>query len=120
MRLAKRLSVIAATVALAGGAAMQPASAAQLYTEYYGTQVRVDNDPGDGAASWIWVYGSTEQGATGTKVEILYSPTHTGVLGVGPGEAAAIDLPEDVQAIDIYNYSNNGDGATRSTGWLYL
>lgn len=121
MRLAERLSVVAVSVALAGAAAIHPASAAQRCTAFRGTQVCVDNEPGDGASSWIWVYGSTEQGVTGIKVDILYSTTHTGLLtDIHPGEALSRDLPEDVQAIDIYNLTDTGDGGTLSTGWVYL
>ncbi|MFJ6837909.1 hypothetical protein [Streptomyces sp. NPDC091209] len=117
-RLAKRLSVITATVALAGIAAMQPASAAQLYLEFDGTQVQVDNDPGDGAASWIWEYGSTWNGATMSHVDIMYSNFSYGALEVQPGEAAAIDLRRDVQAVSVCTVFNGSNW--QCTDWQFI
>ncbi|MER6535762.1 hypothetical protein ABT215_18540 [Streptomyces sp900105755] len=117
-RLAKRLSVVAGIIALAGVAAMQPASAAQLYHEFDGTQVQVDNDPGNGAPSWIWEYGSTWNGATKGHVDIMYANATYGAFEVQPGEAAAINLQHDVQAVSICTVFNGSNW--QCTGWQFI
>ncbi|UCM86844.1 hypothetical protein [Streptomyces marincola] len=71
----KRLSAMAAaaaTAALAGllGPAAQPAAASQVTTHYQGVSAAFDNNPGNGAESWVWVHAGA--GVSAGSVEYAF------------------------------------------------
>jgi hypothetical protein len=63
MRLKKlaQTIIVSATAALTGGLLLtSPASAAQITAYHNGAEAAFDNNPGDGAASWVWVWNGSK------------------------------------------------------------
>ncbi|MER6540700.1 hypothetical protein ABT215_44570 [Streptomyces sp900105755] len=108
MRSAKRLAIVAATIALAGMAAMQPASAVQRYASQNwdgsGAQAELDTAPGDGAQSWVWVYQPSGQGVFKGSVDYMYADGSWDSLLVDAGQAAAADVSTPVIGIRACSY----------------
>lgn len=120
-RLAKRVAFVAAAVASAGAFLVQPASAAQVDAYFHGTHAAVDNNPGDGAAGWVWVYGSTESGTIGGSIQYQYWDGSIHELTVGRGATASRDTSSGIKGfractnnyIDGYDFQACG-------GWTYF
>ncbi|GGM16687.1 MULTISPECIES: hypothetical protein [Micromonospora] len=66
-----------------------------------GAQVQIDNCPGNGAASWGWVYGSPDYSWTDVYVRFPSGTELT--LTAGSGTANTANWYEDVSTVAICN-----------------
>jgi hypothetical protein len=121
--------LVAATVAVAGVGLALPASASGTVTcdgyfckataldgggHYF--EAEVTNNPGDGAASWIWVW--TNQSAYKAHTDYYLRDDGTMHKYYSPLNGAnSMDLPKDVTAFRVCG-SNGGAGDTCSS-WAH-
>ena len=98
--IARRIIVMTAAVAAAIVLAVQPAFATVLQINRYGAIVQLDTAPGNGAPSWVWVYGSPASYSPATRAQYMYVGSNTiHTLEVRRRESAAVSTPEEVRAI---------------------
>lgn len=90
-------------------------------TNYY-AQAQVDNNPGNGASSWVW--GSNYRGTTLASVDYMYYDGSGGALRILPGTSESLNLPKDVWKFRICWVTEDhdpGDYYTwNCTGWAYF
>jgi hypothetical protein len=100
LRTAVRASVISAAIALSAGAVVIPAaSASQVTVSADGAQAAYDNNPGNGAQSWVWVYAG---GTIHTKVTIHFvDGSSTYVEVYNPGYSQSFNLSKDVRYLRL-------------------
>ncbi|MEU0851241.1 hypothetical protein ABZ387_25230 [Streptomyces flaveolus] len=85
-----------ATVAL--GLNAGTASAA-TYVSVWGAEGRYDNNPGNGAASWIWVY--TGDNSEARLTYILNDGSRHELTATGTYSSATASLNQDVRTIQV-------------------
>ncbi|SCF76085.1 hypothetical protein GA0115259_102163 [Streptomyces sp. MnatMP-M17] len=85
----KRMTFVAAVAACVGVLFVQPAFAAQTEISFQGTRAAVDNSPGNGAAGWVWVYGSSQLGSLGGSVGYRLWDGTEGELAAAKGKTAS-------------------------------
>ncbi|MEV5155643.1 hypothetical protein AB0K81_27500 [Streptomyces werraensis] len=105
-------AVVAATIAVAGvGIAAPSASAASVTVSVWGAQGQFDNNPGNGAASWIWAYTGSNYSA---RLDYQYYNDNTvRHLDVnGRNTSASANLSSDVWRIRICVPAGAMDGVT--------
>jgi hypothetical protein len=93
----KRTAIVASVVALAGVLSAGPAAAATSI-KFHGTEAQVDNNPGNGAAGWVWVYGSTEYRVVEGFVEYKFDDGVVHVLRIGRGKSASRSTSSAIQS----------------------
>ncbi|MEO3876339.1 hypothetical protein ABGB18_46890 [Nonomuraea sp. B12E4] len=95
-----RTAVVAAALALTGvSLSAQPASADQVVLDFLGAQGAFDNNPGNGAESWVWIWSGTS-GAAG--IEYRFYDNTSGYLEViGHHTSATRFLDRDVWRIRL-------------------
>ncbi|TYB64768.1 hypothetical protein FXF51_20120 [Nonomuraea sp. PA05] len=88
-----RATAVALTLAVAGTAlAAQPASAStKIY--YMSTQGEYDNNPGNGAQAWVWVWSN---GAAGGRIVWEHYDGTGGTMYVGHGVSASRNVSKDI------------------------
>ncbi|GAA0591718.1 hypothetical protein GCM10009534_27490 [Kribbella sandramycini] len=92
--------VAAASAAVAVTLAVQPAFAAVVQIDRFGATVQLDTAPGNGAPSWVWVYGAGDNWAISTRAQYMYVGSKTiHTLQVGRRKSASVSTPEEVRAI---------------------
>ena len=105
-RITPRAAVVAVATAFACLLTAEPALAAQVTVSYHGTDAAADNSPGNGAAGWVWVHGSTEYKAVGGTIEYQHWDGTRGELSAGRGASASESLGKSVKGfracIDSY------------------
>lgn len=96
----KSLTTIAAIVAVAGAAlTAQPAAAATTLT-FDITQAQFDDNPGNGAESWIWFWMGTPTATSRfAELDYEYYDGSIGVLTGEPNTGVSENLPKDVWRI---------------------
>ncbi|MER5595981.1 hypothetical protein [Streptomyces sp. NPDC002265] len=118
-RLAKRLSVIAATAALTGIAAMPSASAAQQWAWYDQTQAQVDTAPNNGAPSWVWGYVADNGNISLVRgsVDYMYADGSVNSVWIGKGQSLAINTSQRVIGIRACEEKRSWDGTYSQFWW---
>jgi hypothetical protein len=106
-----RVAAIAAVAAVTGVGFTQVAEAAPVGLTYAGIQTQVDNDPGNGAASWAWAYSSSSVGG----VEVEYYDGHTLKLNATK-TGASKSLGASVWRFRVFNIEPTG-GTTFYSNW---
>jgi hypothetical protein len=109
-----RASVIAAMAAVTGLGLTQAADAASVDLAYGGIEAQVDDNPGNGAAAWVWVYASSGH-AGGVQYE--FYDGNTASLSVGDGQSTAKSLAADVWRFQIFVFDRYGHASY--TAWKY-
>ncbi|MBP2702948.1 hypothetical protein JOL79_03920 [Microbispora sp. RL4-1S] len=98
LRNVAKAAVVATAVAAAGvSLTAQPASAATT-VDWYSAQGQFDNNPGNGAASWVWVYAGPN---TSAAVEYQYYNGATGRVTANTWGAASANLGQDIWRIRV-------------------
>jgi hypothetical protein len=116
-----KATMVAVTAALTGVLVAQPASAAQEDYYYNGTHAAVDNHPGNGAASWVWVYGSTIKGASGGTIQYQLTDLSGGGLSVGRGKTAYRNNRLPVRAFRAcMDWNADGEYGQSCGSWRFL
>ncbi|MGW1530494.1 hypothetical protein [Streptomyces sp. NPDC002159] len=87
--ISKKAALVAAAAAFVSVGFAQTASAGTSEVTYHGTHAQVDTAPGNGAAGWVWVYGSKESHATGGSIEYQLKDGTTHSLTAARGETAS-------------------------------
>ncbi|MDX2709485.1 hypothetical protein PV350_42670 [Streptomyces sp. PA03-6a] len=96
----------------------QPASANDTL-HYKGAVAETDDNPGNGAASWIWISaGSLNWDFRAANLEYQLINGTSDVLYANRGEAVARSLNSELKAIRLCVYTNYGDGYYCSD-WRY-
>jgi hypothetical protein len=108
----KAAAVAAAVTAVGVSVAPQSASAS-VYWSWHGYQVEYDNNPGDRAPSWAWLFNG---GANTAFVEVyLGGPNYNSSLLASPGKAAGHEYTADIQAFKVCEYVHN---TVECSGWM--
>ncbi|WP_143194354.1 hypothetical protein [Micromonospora sp. CB01531] len=117
--IAKKAAFIATAAAFMVALFSAPASAAAYDVYYYETHAQADNSPGNGAASWVWVYNGGGFGVVAGSVDYQLRDGSSGSLVVY-GSAASRSLNSDVRQIracqEWVNY-NTGLFYWTCSGW---
>ena len=93
-----KAAVVATAVAVAGvSLTAQPASAGTTIN-HYDAQGQFDNNPGNGAQSWVWVYAGPNTSAT---VEYQYYNGSTGRISAKTWKSASASLGQDIWRIRV-------------------
>lgn len=132
MRSKKSASVFAAiagilafcSVALAPSASAAPtldsppSTMATAGIWWQGSKAEVDNNPGNGAAAWIWLYSAGGEGST-----VQYR-TYDGAWGINlytrAGTSTSWNLGRDVWAFRLCNHPDAAHQVYDCSGWVYF
>jgi hypothetical protein len=98
------LSVGALTAVTASPALADDSPTIQGCTKYFSygkTQVQVDNCPGNGSASWAWVYHPSDAAIDSAKVQITLTNNTYPQLFTTPGYSNSASYGSDIASISI-------------------
>ncbi|UCM86843.1 hypothetical protein [Streptomyces marincola] len=95
------MAAAAATAALAGllGPAAQPAAAAQVTTSYEMVTAAFDNNPGNGAESWVWVHAGPNTPVPALVEYAFYDGTTQRLYVLEANASATRDETRDIWRI---------------------
>ncbi|MBP2704959.1 hypothetical protein JOL79_14150 [Microbispora sp. RL4-1S] len=94
-----RSAVVATAVAAAGVSIVaQPASAGTTLN-YAGASGQFDNNPGNGAASWVWIWAGWDNSSA--RTEYQYYDGSTGAVWANTGQSNTANLGKDVWRIRV-------------------
>ncbi|WP_329039738.1 hypothetical protein OHT61_18110 [Streptomyces sp. NBC_00178] len=113
--IARSAITMAAAAAIGVGVAASPASAASTGT-VWGARGQSDNNPGNGAQSWVWAYtGDNDQ----ARLTYQFYDNSKGDFYVwGKGQSASTNLSKDVWRIQVCVPSSVGEAVSWvCTGW---
>jgi hypothetical protein len=110
-----RAAVVTAMTAVVGLGMTQAAQATVMYTSYEGVQGQVDDDPGNGAASWVWAHANSD--AVG-GVQYEFYDGNIASLNVAYGSSVVKNTAADVWRFRVY--STNSSGNTSYSAWKNL
>ena len=104
-RLGRHLGLLASSALVLTAAMVAPASpavagCARTFT-FGGAQAQIDNCPGNGRASWGWMYGSPDYSWSTVYVRLTNGVEYTMEAGSGQSSGGGWDL--DVRTIAICN-----------------
>ncbi|MFF4248792.1 hypothetical protein ACFYY2_30605 [Streptomyces sp. NPDC001822] len=122
MKIAKKVAVFAAAAACTGVMFAQPASATQTGLEYWGTQVAVDNNPGNGAKGWVWVYGTTHSETVGGAIVYQLFDGTTHELDAWGGQTASANTSGPIKGFKacFSDISPAGAWTNHCGNWRWL
>lgn len=110
----------AAAVSL-GLMAVQPASAAQTDLYWWGTHAAVDNNPGNGAPGWVWVYGTTHAETSGGAIVYQLFDGKTYELDAWGGQTASAYTSTPVKGFKAcYSDFISGSWTNHCSGWHWF
>ncbi|WP_186568647.1 hypothetical protein [Streptomyces sp. T12] len=116
-KMKRTAALVTATAVLTLGTGLTTpafASTAAITTVRYGsTEAQLDNNPGNGAASWIWVWNPVKPAAV--DYEDYNGNVHR--LYVDAGHAATTQPPVDIWRIRACQYETNGIGYYFCGNW---
>ncbi|MFJ5035719.1 hypothetical protein ACIQB5_48805 [Streptomyces sp. NPDC088560] len=124
-RAAAIVTAVAAVGVGASFAAPQTASAAAQTTRSatYSSggatfEAQVDNDPGNGAASWLWLADYKWNDGVGAIAHVNYVDGTSQTWGAVTNGTGTVALPEDVSRFQVCEY--NRAGFLGCSAWTYM
>ncbi|GGT41259.1 hypothetical protein [Streptomyces chromofuscus] len=104
------LSLGALTAVTASPATADDSPTTQGCTKYFSygqTQVQIDNCPGNGAASWAWIYRPADGAVDSAKVELTLANNTYPQLYTTPGYSNSASYGSDIVRIAICERSKS-------------
>jgi hypothetical protein len=120
-RIAKKAAFVVAAAAFAGGLFTQPASAAQTDVYWWGTHAAVDNNPGNGAAGWVWVYGTTHEETVGGAIVYQLFDGKTYELDAWGGQSVSANTNTPIKGFKAcFSDMYSGSWTNHCGNWVWL
>ncbi|MFF3606839.1 hypothetical protein [Streptomyces sp. NPDC002463] len=85
-------------------AATQTARKASLWWNGARYEAEVDNNPGNGAPSWLWLADYKSDDYVGTIAHVVFVDGTTGTWGPVYGGTGTVGLPKDVRSFQVCSY----------------